>query len=85
MYLQKMDKTKHDSFKVSELIYEADAETFDFFFGNQQNASEKLVKLVEAGDNHLGYQQIYVVTDDDHEIWGSWCTPLGGRLEKSMT
>ncbi len=82
MYLQKMDKTKHDSFKVSELIYEADAETFDFFFGNQQNASEKLVKLVEAGDNHLGYQQIYVVTDDDHEIVGVMVYSSGRKIGK---
>lgn len=65
-----MDKNKHDSFKVSELIYEADTETFHFFFGNQRNASEKLAKLVEAGDNHLGYQHIYVVTNDNQEIVG---------------
>lgn len=70
MYLQKMDKKKHDSFNVSEIIYEADAETFDFFFGNKENASRKLGKLVMTGDNNLGYQQIYVVTNDNQEIMG---------------
>jgi ribosomal protein S18 acetylase RimI-like enzyme len=70
MHLQKMDKKKHDPFRVSELIYEADAETFDFFFGNKENASQKLGKLVSTGDNNLGYQQIYVVTNENHQIMG---------------
>jgi ribosomal protein S18 acetylase RimI-like enzyme len=80
MHLQKMDKNKHDSFRVSELIYEADAETFDFFFGNQRNASEKLGKLVGVGDNNLGYQQIYVVTNDDHEIVGVMVYCAGDKM-----
>jgi ribosomal protein S18 acetylase RimI-like enzyme len=80
MRLQKMDKNKHGSFRVSELIYEADAETFDFFFGNQENASEKLGKLVEVGDNHLGYQQIYVVTNDDQEIVGVMVYCTGDKM-----
>ena len=75
-----MDKNKHDSFKVSELIYEADAETFDFFFGNQRNASDKLGKLVEVGDNNLGYQQIYVVTNDDQEIVGVMVCCAGDKM-----
>ena len=75
-----MDKNKHDSFRVSELIYEADAETFDFFFGDQRNASEKLGKLVEVGDNNLGYQQIYVVTNDDHQIMGVMVYSVGKKM-----
>lgn len=80
MHLQKMDKNKHDSFKVSELIYEADAETFDFFFGDQRNASEKLGKLVGVGDNNLGYQQIYVVTNDDQDILGVMVYSDGDKM-----
>ena len=80
MYLQKMDKKKHDSFKVSEIIYEADAETFDFFFGNKENASQKLGKLVSIGDNNLGYQQIYVVTNDDHQIMGVMVYSAGEKI-----
>ncbi len=57
MEFQRMDLEKHDSNKVSEIIYEADANTFNFFFGNKKNASEKIEKLVNAGDNNLGYQQ----------------------------
>ncbi|AUB55431.1 GNAT family N-acetyltransferase [Methanobacterium subterraneum] len=82
MHLQKMDKNKHDSFKVSELIYEADAETFDFFFGNKRNASEKLWRLVGVGDNHLGYQQIYLVTNDDQEIVGIMVYSSGEKIGK---
>ncbi|MBI4814255.1 MAG: GNAT family N-acetyltransferase [Methanobacterium sp.] len=80
MHLQKMDKKKHDSFKVAEIIYEADAETFDFFFGNKMNASQKIGKLVQEGDNNLGYQHIYVVTNDDQEIVGVMVYSAGGKM-----
>lgn len=80
MHLQKMDKKKHDPFRVSELIYEADAETFNFFFGNKENASQKLGKLVSTGDNNLGYQQIYVVTNDDHQIMGVMVYSAGEKM-----
>jgi len=79
MYLQKMDKKKHDSFKVAEIIYEADSETFDFFFGNKKNASQKIGILVQEGDNNLGYQQIYVVTNDQ-EIVGVMVYSAGKKM-----
>ncbi len=82
MHLQKMDKDKHDSFKVSEIIYEADAETFDFFFGNKMNASQKIGILVQEGNNNLGYQQIYVVTNDDQEIRGVMVYSAGEKMGK---
>ncbi|EKQ53335.1 MAG: acetyltransferase [Methanobacterium sp. Maddingley MBC34] len=80
MHLQKMDKKKHDPFQVSELIYEADAETFDFFFGNKKNTSQKIGKLVQEGDNNLGYQQIYVVTNDNQEIMGVMVYSAGEKM-----
>jgi ribosomal protein S18 acetylase RimI-like enzyme len=83
MYLQKMDKEKHDSFKVSALIYEADVDTFNFYFGNQLNASRKIEKLVTAGDNSLGHQQSYVVTNDDHEILGVMVYSIGEKIDKT--
>lgn len=79
MYLQKMDKSLHDPYKVSEIIYEADTETFDFFFKNKENASRKLGKLVDLGDNNLGYQQIYVVTNDMQELMGVLVYSIGKR------
>lgn len=77
-----MDKEKHEPLKVSELIYEADVDTFNFFFGNQENASKKLAKLVTAGDNSLGYQQIYVVTNEHHQIKGVMVYSIGEKIEK---
>ncbi|CDG65962.1 MAG: hypothetical protein PWQ15_1083 [Methanobacterium sp.] len=83
MQLQKMDLNYHDPYKVGELIYEADAETFDFFFGNKKNASQKLGQLVETGDNNLGNEHTYVVTNNDQEIMGSWFVPLGKERDHS--
>jgi ribosomal protein S18 acetylase RimI-like enzyme len=82
MYLKKMDKEKHDSLKVSKLIYEADSETFNFFFGSQQNASKKLEKLVRAGDNSMGYQQIYLVTNENNEILGVMVYLIGDKIKR---
>lgn len=77
-----MDKSKHDPLIVSEIIYEADVETFNFFFGNQKNASVKLAKLVAAEDNSLGYQQIYVVTNEESQIKGVLVYSDGKRFDK---
>lgn len=82
MHFQKMDKKKHDSFKVSEIIYEADVDTFNFFFGNKENASGKIEKLVNAGDNDLGYQQTYVVTNGENQILGVMVYSIGGKTDK---
>lgn len=74
-----MDLNYHDPYKVGELIYEADAETFDFFFGNKKNASQKLGQLVETGDNNLGNEHTYVVTNNDQEIMGVLVCSFGKR------
>ncbi|NYB51772.1 MAG: GNAT family N-acetyltransferase [Methanobacteriaceae archaeon] len=81
MHLQKMNKEKHDSLMVSKLIYEADVDTFNFFFGNQENASRKLQKLVAAGNNSLGYEQIYVATNEDSRILGVMVYSIG-KIDK---
>lgn len=82
MHFQKMDRQKHDSFKVSTIIYEADVDTFNFFFGNKQKTSEKIEKLVAAGDNDLGYQQTYVVTNEENQILGVMVYSTGGKGDK---
>lgn len=82
MHLQKMDKNKHDSLKVSELIYEADADTFNFFFDNKENTSRKLEKLVLKGNNSLGYEQIYVVSDENSQILGVMVHSIGWKFDK---
>ncbi|OPX60087.1 MAG: putative acetyltransferase [Methanobacterium sp. PtaB.Bin024] len=77
-----MDKNKHDSLKVSELIYEADADTFNFFFDNKENTSRKLEKLVLKGNNSLGYEQIYVVSDENSQILGVMVHSIGWKFDK---
>ncbi|MDP3065380.1 MAG: GNAT family N-acetyltransferase [Methanobacteriaceae archaeon] len=70
MKLKKMDVNKHSPRKVAELIYEADTDTFDFFYGDQARTAEVIEKLVLAGGNTLGHEQIYVVCDDDEWVLG---------------
>lgn len=82
MQFQKMDRHRHDSGKVAAIIYEADVDTFNFFFGNKSKASEKIAKLVNAGDNDLGYQQTYVVTTGEKEILGVMVYSTGGKEDK---
>jgi ribosomal protein S18 acetylase RimI-like enzyme len=82
MYFEKMNIKKHNSFKVASLIYEADADTFNFFFGNRQNASRRLEKLVTAGDNSLGYEQFHVVTNEDSQILGVMGYSIGGMMDR---
>jgi ribosomal protein S18 acetylase RimI-like enzyme len=77
-----MDRQKHDSFKVSTIIYEADVDTFNLFFGNKRKASEKIEKLVSAGDNDLGYQQTYVVTNGKNQILGVMVYSTGEKGDK---
>ncbi|HOI39784.1 MAG TPA: GNAT family N-acetyltransferase [Methanobacterium sp.] len=82
MQFQKMDRHRHDSGKVAAIIYEADVDTFNFFFGNKPKASEKIAKLVAAGDNDLGYQQTYVVTNGENEILGVMVYSTAGKGDK---
>ncbi|HML04143.1 MAG TPA: GNAT family N-acetyltransferase [Methanobacterium sp.] len=65
MDLIKLDITKHDLNKISELIYETDAETFNFYFQNKEKASKKILELVKRDNNTLGFQNIYVITENN--------------------
>ena len=62
MKLVKFNPLVHDINLVAGLIYETDSETFEFYFNNRQNAVKIIGKLVEAGKNNLGHENIYVVT-----------------------
>ena len=67
MDLIKLDVTKHDLNKISKLIYETDAETFNFYFQKKEKASKKILELVKIGDNTLGFENIYVVTENNED------------------
>ena len=73
----KLDIKKHDLNKVSELIYETDAETLNFLFKNKINSSERIAKLVKTGDNSRGYEKIHVVTNDDNQVLGVLVASIG--------
>ncbi len=64
MKLVKLDINKHDLNKVSELIYDTDAETFNFYFGNRQKTAPKILRIVKENDNSMGFKNIYVVTEN---------------------
>lgn len=71
MKLVKFDIDKHDLDDVASLIYETDARTFKFYFKTKENATKKIKKLINAGKNNLGHENIYIVTkEDEKEIFG---------------
>jgi ribosomal protein S18 acetylase RimI-like enzyme len=70
MQFEKLDVQKHDPLKVAELIYEADTDTFDFFYENKAKSAEVIEKLVLADVNNLNHQHIYVVSDDENHVLG---------------
>jgi len=82
MRFEKLDLDKHDSLKVSELIYEADMDTFNVFFQNKASAAEKIEKLVIAGGNTLGYENIHVVSSDDNHVLGILVSFRGDEIDK---
>ncbi|MGB9936473.1 MAG: GNAT family N-acetyltransferase [Methanobacterium sp.] len=65
MELVKFNINLHDVCKVSELIYETDAETFNFYFDSKKNAAGKIAELIKYGNNTLGFENIYVVTENN--------------------
>lgn len=68
MKLVEFDVDKHDLDDVASLIYETDAHTFNFYFKTKENATKKIKKLVKAGKNNLGHENIYVVTGENQKL-----------------
>jgi len=78
MKLLKLDINKHDLNKVSELIYDTDAETFNFYFKNKKNTAQRILKIVKQRDNSMGYKNIYVATqEEDNNISGILVAYIG--------
>ncbi len=70
MQFEQFDTQRHSSFKVAELIYEADTDTFDFFYRNKEKSAQVIEKLVLADVNTLNHQHIYVGTDEKNRVLG---------------
>ena len=65
MKFEKLDMEKHSSYIVAELLYEKDHTIFNFLYGNKSNSAKILEKLVVLGNNNLGHENIYVVTQNE--------------------
>jgi ribosomal protein S18 acetylase RimI-like enzyme len=68
MRFEKLDIIKHSSQKVAELLYETDRDIFKFFYGNKATSAQIIEKLVRIGQNNLGHEHFYVVTQDEQVI-----------------
>ncbi|AXV37513.1 MAG: GNAT family N-acetyltransferase [Methanobacteriaceae archaeon] len=82
MEIQKLNLMRHDTLKVSELIYETDTDLFDFFFRDKENAAKKIEKLVRAGNNGLSFERIMVVIDNNKEVQGVLVYSCGDEAKK---
>lgn len=66
MKFEKLDLKRHDLNKVSKLIYETELGVFQSLLGNDEDESTQNIKrLVIAGNNSLGYENIHVVINGD--------------------
>ncbi len=62
MKFEKLDLTRHDIDKVSELIYETELELFRSLLGKDEfEATQNIKELVKAGGNSLGHENIHVI------------------------
>ena len=68
MKFEKLDIKKHNTHKVAELLYEKDRVIFNFLYRNKSNAAKILEKLVTLGENSLGHENIYVITQNESVI-----------------
>ena len=68
MKFEKLNITKHNVYKVAELLYETDHKIFNFFYRNKANSAQILEKLIVLGDNNLGHEHINVVTQNEQVI-----------------
>lgn len=81
MKFEKLDLKKHDLGSVSELIYETDISTFNFFFHNKNVATEKIGKLILTGKNTLGCEGIHVLSGDN-QVLGVLVSFQGNEIDK---
>ena len=71
MDIRKFDLNKHDINEVSLLIYETDKNLFSTFLDkNPDKAVKKLKKLIVAGNNCYGKENLYITENDEGEIGG---------------
>lgn len=71
MKFVKLDISKHDLNKVSELIYETELSIFRPLLGKDKNeALENIKKLIKEANNTFSHEHIHVVSDEDENLLG---------------
>lgn len=82
MELVKLEVDKFDINIIAGLIYETDVDLFNLYFNNKQNAVNKIEKMIENGNNSLGYENIRVIKGSQQEIVGILVSYKGGKKLK---
>ena len=71
MKFVKLDISRHDLNKVSELIYETELSIFRPLLGKNKNeAVENIKKLIKEVDTSFSHEHIHVVSDEDENLLG---------------
>ena len=66
MKFEKLDLKRHDLNKVSKLIYETELGVFRSLLGKDEDeATQNIKRLVKAGSNSLGHENIHVAINGD--------------------
>ncbi|KAF5089108.1 GNAT family N-acetyltransferase [Methanobacterium aggregans] len=82
MNIEKLDTGRHDLQLVSELIYETDTDLFRIFLDeDRQKAIEKLQKLIVAGRNPYGHENIHVAEDENGQAVGILVAYRGDEIK----
>lgn len=82
MKFMKLDLEKHDISLVTELIFETDKNLFGTFLDkNRTIAITKLKKLIMAGNNVYGYENIFVAENQSKKIIGILVAYRGDELK----
>lgn len=82
MNIEKLDTKRHDLQLVSELIYETDKDLFRIFLDkNRSKALKKLKKLIVAGKNPYGHENIHVAEDEDGKAMGVLVAYRGDEIK----
>ena len=71
MNIQSFDLNKHNVNEIALLIYETDKNLFSTFLDkNPKKAVKKLEKLILAGNNCYGKENLYITENQNGEIRG---------------
>ena len=84
MEFAKFDIKYHDLHKVADLIFETESELFSLLFGkNKDKALSRIKRVVKAGGNSFGHDNIYLAIDKN-QILGLILFYKGNDIDKKI-